>query len=252
MMKAGVGAHELRQLGAGEEAASAGDSLDGVLGEPPGMSRAEAFQFLFGGGTIGRIAGGHRLPIEGKVPLDAIAPLQFQVKLFHFLKKGGIVPRGAVEDGGGIAGSPHRAKILRVFFFGDILGLIDLQDDVGGVADDGRRFVGRKKYLASVAEADDVAGLGGIDAPEAIAVQAVLKAAHRDMRLGAEGRGALDGAAAGFSASSEQPGSEVSGDFVLAALAGHFDGKGQATVTLDTIEDSVGDFELVGVEKCHG
>jgi len=69
----------------------------------------------------------HLLPVIAKVALDAVPALQLKIALFDLLQKRGVVPSGAVVNGGDIGGGAHGTEFPGVFLFGDILGLINLQ-----------------------------------------------------------------------------------------------------------------------------
>ena len=66
-------------------------------------------------------------------------------------------PGGAVEDGGDVGGGAHGHKVALPLPGGDVLGLVGLQQQVGGGADDAGAGAGGEKEGAGAAQLDLVA-----------------------------------------------------------------------------------------------
>lgn len=86
---------------------------------------------------------------------------------------------------------PPSAGSLYRTFRGDILGLIDLQDEAGGMTHDPGRRLGRKKDHPGPTDPHNIAPLGLPEAPEAGIVEPGLEPVKGIKGLGPEGRTCL-------------------------------------------------------------
>ena len=155
------------------------------------MIAAEALLFGLDEALVVRVVLGDCLPVELEVALDAVGALELEVGLFDLLQEGGVLPGGAVVDGGDVGGSAHRPEVTVVLIGGDVLGLVDFEEAVGGVANDIAGGVGAEEELTGAADAEYAAVVEIIaDAP---APEDVLEAGDADEGLGVEGGGGLYG-----------------------------------------------------------
>jgi hypothetical protein len=122
--------------------------LQTVLSEKERVFFTQEFPFPLHIATVVLIVTSYLLPVIAKMALQAIAALQLQVHLLHFLQEGGIIPGGAVEHGGHIAGRSHGAELFVVLFRKDVLTLVQLKQDVSGVAHYAGGAVGGEEELA--------------------------------------------------------------------------------------------------------
>ena len=191
-----------------------------------------------------RVVASDGLPVELEVAADAVGAFELDVGLFDLLEEGMVVPCGAVVDGGCVGGGAHRHEVAVEFVGGDVLGLVDFEEETGGVAEDVAGGVGAEEELAGAAYGEEVAVLEFI--VDAATPKGVLEARDADLGLGVEGRGGLDGAAAVVGGSGEEDGLKPGGEFVLAALTGDHDGEGEALAVLNATHYSFGYLQLVG------
>ena len=163
------------------------------------------------------------------------------------------MPGGAVVDGGDVGGSAHRHEVAVELVGGDVLGLVDFEEDVGGVANDVAGGVGAEEELAGVADAEATAIFDEVAVGEAGVVEGLPEAAEADVGLGVKGGGGLYGGAAFRGVGGEGGGLDMSGQLVLAALAGDHDGEGEALTIAYAVDDGAEDLALVGPEavECY-
>ena len=83
-----------------------------------------------------RVVAGDGLPVELEVAADAVGAFELDVGLFDLLEEGMVVPCGAVVDGGCVGGGAHRHEVAVELVWGDVLGLVDFEEETGGVAED--------------------------------------------------------------------------------------------------------------------
>ena len=175
----------------------------------------------------------------------AVVALAFEVGGDGGLEQGVVAPGGAVEDGGGVGGGRHGAEILVELVGGDVLGLVGLEEDAGGGADDVGVGAGAEEGPEGLAEAE-LESLHGVDALAVAGVGEVLSQAFdAGEELGAEGGGALHAGAAAGDVEGEEDLFEPGAELVLPGLARHHDGEGGAAGGADVGQDGAGGLGLV-------
>ena len=229
-----------------------GNGCKAVLGEEQGMIAAEAEAFGLDEALIVRVVLGYGLPVELEVALYAVGALEFEVGLLDLFKQGVVLPGGAVVDGGDVGRSAHRHEVAIELIGGDVLGLVDFEEGIGGVAYDVAGRVGAEEKLAGVADAQATAIFDEVVVGEAGLVEDLAEASEADMGLGVEGGGGFNGGAAFGGAAQEGGSLDVGGQLVLAALTGDHDGEGEALTVAYAIEDGAEDLVLVGPEGVEG
>ena len=207
-----------------DEPSFAGHGNQAILRAEQWMIATEPETFGLYVALVVRVVASDGLPIELEVATDAVGAFELAVGLFDLLEKGMVIPCGAVVDGGCVGGGTHRHEVAVELVWGDVLGLVDFEEETGGVAEDVAGGVGAEEELAGAANGEEVAVLEFII--DTATPKGVLEARDADLGLGVEGRGGLDGAAAVMGGSGEQDGLKPGGEFVLAALTGDHDGKG--------------------------
>ena len=140
-------AAEAGELAAGEHALAGGDGQEAVLGTEERVLLAEPQPLGLDVVAVVRAALGDGLPVEGEVAAEAVAAFQLEALLGENLQQGGAVPRGAVEDGSGVARGAHGAELLEELLGVDVLGLVDLQQQVGGCTNDVGGGIGAEEGL---------------------------------------------------------------------------------------------------------
>ena len=156
---AGVVAEELGALELADEAGLAGDGLEQVLGAEERVGLAEALALLVDEGGVVGVDLGQGLVVVLEVAADAVVLLGVFVDGDLVFEQGVAGPGGAVEDGGGVGGGGHGAEVFVVLGGVEVLGLVDLEGEGGGEADDVGAGVAGEEEDAGLAEADDVAVL---------------------------------------------------------------------------------------------
>ena len=219
-----------------EEAALAVDFLQEVLGLDEGMIAPEAVDLashvLFVGGNLCRDA----LPAHQEDSLDTVTPLAPSQGADGAAQKGVGRPRGTPEDGGYVRAGTHGAKVLVPLGLVDVLSLVGLEQDIGGGADDvGRRGSGEEEG-PGLTDADHVAPLAHGRREEA-PLEDGGQAQDAVEGLWPEGGRGLDQVAAAPPKEIEKEGLDVGGGLVLARLAGHHDGEGEAAPMQHRIDD---------------
>jgi hypothetical protein len=175
------------KLGALHRAQKATTAMQGqktILGEKEGMAFTDALPFHFHIKQVCVVVFADLLIVIPEVAFDAVLLLQLQVSLLDAFQEGGVIPGGAVVDDGAVGGGPHRLKFLGVFVGINVLGLIDLEEEVGGVADYIRGNIGREKNGTGVSETNDVTHLGRPGTTKIGLIQSVFEARHGDNGLG--------------------------------------------------------------------
>ncbi len=199
--------------------------------------------------AIGRNQAADVVGGEEEDTLDAVLFLGFEGNAALALEQGIGGPGGAPEDAGGVGGSGHGVEVLVELGGVDLLGFVDGEEQIGGGTHDPGIFVAGKELEAGLAQFEHVA-LGGL--PAAARADAVVEgkgdAFHVVGGLGLEGGGDGDDAPAGVIIAEEQPGKEVSLEFVLAGLAGEDDHEGEPFLLNDGVFYGEGDEALVGTE----
>jgi hypothetical protein len=139
-------------------------------------------------------------------------------------------------------------ELFGIFIFVDILRLINFQKQMGGVADNIGRVLGREKNGTSFAQADDITHFGSPGTIESGVVQAVFEPLQRDNSLGLESRRAFDKLQGLIHIEGKQEPFQPGGDFILTTLTGDLDRKSEAFAIEDAVEDGVGNIKLIGAE----
>ena len=207
-----------------DEPSFAGHGNQAILRAEQWMIATEPETFGLYVALVVRVVASDGLPVELEVATDAVGVFELYVGVFDLLEEGMVVPCGAVVDGGCVGGGTHRHEVAVEFVGGDVLGLVDFEEETGGVAEDVAGGVGAEEELAGAANGEEVAVLEFII--DTATPKGILEARYADLGLGMEGRGGLDGAAAIVGGSGEQDSLQPGGEFVLAALTGDHDGKG--------------------------
>ncbi|MEJ2352274.1 MAG: hypothetical protein P8Y03_21015 [Anaerolineales bacterium] len=201
-----------------------------------------------GGNLAGHLVGG-----EAKNAADAILPLGVLGSSELAGQEGAAGPGGAPEDAGGIGGGDHGGKILVPLGDADILGLVTLQEQIGGGADDAGGGRSGEEGNAGGTEAVDVAALlRPAAAADEVAFEDALKALHGVLRLGAPGGANLDDIHIHGHVVDHQIGFDLGLELVLAGLAGEEDDDGQAALVDDTVDDGLDDGFLILAERQLG
>ena len=79
----------------------------------------------------------------------------------HLVQQRRAVPGRAVEDGGGVGGGAHWPELLVELLLPHLLGLVYLQEDVGGGPHDPGRRLGAEEELACLSHPDGIRRLRG-------------------------------------------------------------------------------------------
>jgi len=191
------------------------------------------------------VQGGHGGPVGLEVTADAVPALHLQVRLHGRLQEGGIVPRGAIEDGSGGRWRGHRAELPLELLPVDVLGLVGLQQEACRVPDDVGRRLGREEELPRPADTYRPPFLPPGQWLHPSLQDAVPEAAQADAPLRLEGGGALDGVQRPAGVPQEEQELHLGGEFVLAGLAGHDHGDGEPAPLQDGGGDGAPRFQLV-------
>jgi len=219
------------------------------LGADEGVVTAKAGNLLgdkeaVGGDFAGDIIGG-----EGEEALDAILKLGELGEAALAAEEGIGGPGGAPEDAGGVGAGGHGGDVFVVAFDEDVLGFVDLEEEVGGGADDVGAGLAGEEEEAGLAEAVDVAMLAGPTAAgELVGIKDALEAAHGVEGLGLPGGGDFDHFDGVGGKTGKEVGFELGLELVLAGLTGEDDDEAEAAGVEDGIDDGAGNGDLVGAE----
>jgi hypothetical protein len=134
-----------------------------------------------------------------------------------------------------IGGGTHWFEVAGVFLFTDILGFVDLEEEVGGVADHTGCTVGGQKDRAGVAEPDHVAVFRCPETGATGAVQGGFQPADGDHGLGVEGGGTFNQVERPPGIDNKEQMLQSGRQLVLATLAGDLDGESKAAIGGDTL-----------------
>jgi hypothetical protein len=219
------------------------------LGADEGVMATEAFDLFGNEATIGGDFAGDIIGGEGENALDAILELGFAGEAALATEEGIGGPGGAPEDAGGVGGGGHGGDVFVVAVDEDVLGFVDLEEEVGGGADNVGAGLTGEEEEAGLTEAVDVAMLTGpTPTGELIGFENALEAAHGIEGLGFPGGGDFDQLGGEARKAGEEVGFELGLELIFAGLTGKDDDKAEAAGVEDAIYDGAGDGDLVGAE----
>ncbi len=242
---------EQRFLPGREKAASAAQRQQVVLGNEQGMVFSQPLLLPPDIVQVVRVVFSHFLPVIAEMPPCAVPFLHLQVGLLDLFQQGSLIPGCPVMDRGHVGGRAHGFEFFVVLLLAYVLGFVDLQQDVGGGADHAGGLVRGKEELPGPAQGNHVTHLGTPHPAVAGVVETFLQPQHAVYRLGLKGRGGLDRAAAPGQEQGQEQHLDLGGEFVLAALARYFHGKGEPPAMQDAVQDGPADFDLVWAESYH-
>jgi len=158
-------------------------------------------------------------------------------------------PGCAKEDARGVGGGGHGVEVLIELGRGNGLGFIHGEEEIGGGAHDFCGRVAGEELEARMAETVHIA-FGGF--PEATRTDTGIERTPDDEHvvggLRFEGGGNGNNAPASMGITVEEPGEEMSLEFIFTGLARENNHKGEAAMMDDRILDGEGDLALVGAE----
>jgi hypothetical protein len=127
----------------------------------------------------------------------------------------------------------------------DVLGLVALEEQIGGGADNVGMRIGGKEKRARLGHLDNKALAPAPAAPGPGVAQPIGQSKDRVDRLRLKGRAGLDDRAAAALEKGQEVRLELPAELVLARLAGHHDGEREAAAADDAVQDGAGGLNLV-------
>jgi hypothetical protein len=199
--------------------------------------------------TIGRNQAADIIGGEKEEALETILLLGLKSNTALAFEEGAGSPGSAPEDTGGVGGGGHGVEILVELGRVDLLGFVDGEEQVGSGTNDFSRGVAGKELDTSSAKRVHVT-LGGMPATARADtfVERSTDTFHVIGGLWFEGGGNGDNFPARVGITEEEPGKEVSLEFILAGLTWEDDDKGEAKMAKDGFLDGKNDPALVGTE----
>ncbi len=212
------------------------------------MIPAQTFDLAAHVGAVGRHLGGHLLPRHHEHSRPAVTGLGLAQDANGAGQQGVGGPGGAPQHGGDVGAGAHGAKVLVPLFFVHVLGLVGLQQDIGGGAHDpgGRR--GGEEQSPGAAHPHGVARLAE-GRGQAAALDRGQQPVEAVLRLGMEGGRRLDQLAATAAIEVQAERLHLGGHLILARLARHHHGQGQAAARQHRGRNGPGGRQLVAAQR---
>jgi len=162
-------------------------------------------------------------------------------------------PDSAGEETGRIGGSGHGEELAVIATGEDVLGLVDDEEEGGGIADDVGVGIAREEgNTGTTEETGKGADLAPAPPGETVVVEEVIKALDGLEGLGAIGGIDNDDADVVGRIEVEEVGLEVEEKFILAGLAGEDHGEGVTRAGEDGFEEGLENRGLVGTKDDPG